>query len=273
MKAVFFDIDGTLIAMNKGVQKIHEPVAEALKNLQCAGHKIFLATGRPFGFLDETLLEPGFDGFITCNGAAVIFEGKLIVSKPIDQKIVLETVQKLREHDLEYVLEGCPELYFPKPSPVMEDFLFNRVGIPQNQNVIRKFDLEKIARDRVYKIESKSDNPIAGDFYQDMIENTPGMTGVLDPFHHRNLEFYSAAVTKGSGILAVLRHLGIEVSESYAFGDGLNDLEMMQTAGHAFVMGNAVDELKPFAEKILPSVFDDGVAFGINEYILKEDSK
>ena len=67
MKAIFFDIDGTLIAMNKGVQKIHETVVDALKNLQRAGHKIFLATGRPFGFLDETLLKPGFDGFVTCN--------------------------------------------------------------------------------------------------------------------------------------------------------------------------------------------------------------
>ena len=184
---------------------------------------------------------------------------------------MLETVQKLRVHNLEYVLEGCPELYFPKPSPVMEDFLFDKVGIPQNENLIREFDLETIARDRVYKIESKSDNPIHSDFYLDMIEHTPGMTGVLDPFHHSNLEFYSSVETKGTGILAVLKHLGISVEESYAFGDGLNDLEMMQTVGHAFVMGNAVDKLKPFAEKILPSVFDDGVAFGIDEYILKEE--
>ncbi|MBR1420980.1 MAG: HAD family hydrolase [Selenomonadaceae bacterium] len=273
MKAVFFDIDGTLIAMNKGIPDINPPVIETLKNLQRAGHKIFIATGRPFGFLDAKFTNLNFDGYVTCNGAAVLFEGKLIVSRPIDPKIVLESVKKLQSHNIDFVLESCPEIYFSKSASIMEDFLFNRVGIPQNQNVIRKFDLERIARDRVYKIEAISNNPEDEKIYIDMIENTPGMTGVLDPFHHRNLEFYSAAVTKGSGILAVLKHLGIEVSESYAFGDGLNDLEMMQTAGHAFVMGNAVDELKPFAEKILPSVFDDGVAFGINEYILKEDSK
>lgn len=271
MKAIFFDIDGTLIAMNAGVEKIHQSVVDALKDLQRAGHKIFLATGRPYGFLDSRFTELGFDGFVLCNGAAVAVDGKLIVSAPIDQKIVLETVRKLVEHGHEYILEGSPELYFPKPSPVMEDFLFNKVGIPQNQNLVREFDLEEIARDRVYKIESKSDSPIAGDFYLDMIENTPGMTGVLDPFHHRNLEFYSTRSSKGTGILAVLKHLGISVEDSYAFGDGANDIEMMQTVGHAFVMGNAVDELKSLAEKILPSVFEDGVAFGIREYILKEE--
>jgi hydroxymethylpyrimidine pyrophosphatase-like HAD family hydrolase len=61
----------------------------------------------------------------------------------------------------------------------------------------------------------------------------------------------------------------IPVEASYAFGDGLNDLEMMDTVGTSLVMGNAGNELKAKADYVLPSVDEDGVADGIYRYILK----
>ena len=66
----------------------------------------------------------------------------------------------------------------------------------------------------------------------------------------------------------VLKHLNIDVKNSYAFGDGYNDKEMIQTVGTGFVMGTAKDDLKQFADHIVPSVHDDGVAVGIEKFIL-----
>ena len=97
----------------------------------------------------------------------------------------------------------------------------------------------------------------------------PGFTGLIDPTINRYLELYSAAVSKATGIEKVLEYLDVPLAESYAFGDGLNDIEMMSTVGNSMVMGNAEPELKAKADVVLPTVDEDGVAEGIYRYILK----
>ena len=73
--------------------------------------------------------------------------------------------------------------------------------------------------------------------------------------------------TKAHGILKVLDILNIPIEDSYAFGDGINDIEMLSTVGCGIAMGNASDEVKKYAHKVTESVHDDGVAVGIKEYV------
>ena len=65
-----------------------------------------------------------------------------------------------------------------------------------------------------------------------------------------------------------MEKLGLPREQSFAFGDGLNDLEMMDTVGTALVMGNGQPELKEKADFIVPTVAEDGVAYGVEHYIL-----
>lgn len=51
-KAIFFDIDGTLIDVQKKQTKMSEPVRQAIAKLKAAGHYTFIATGRPWAYLD-----------------------------------------------------------------------------------------------------------------------------------------------------------------------------------------------------------------------------
>ncbi len=81
-------------------------------------------------------------------------------------------------------------------------------------------------------------------------------------------ELYSKKNTKATGILTALKHLGIPVEQSYAFGDGKNDIEMLSTVGCGIAMGNASDEVKSYAHQVTDSVLEDGVASGIEKYIL-----
>ena len=71
------------------------------------------------------------------------------------------------------------------------------------------------------------------------------------------------------GILKALEYLNIPVEDSYAFGDGTNDIEIIQTVGCGIVMGNATEKLKEYADQLTESVQNDGVAVGIEKYILK----
>ena len=63
-------------------------------------------------------------------------------------------------------------------------------------------------------------------------------------------------------------NLDIDINNSYAFGDGKNDIEMLSTVGCGIAMGNASDEVKSYAHQVTDSVLEDGVATGIEKYIL-----
>ena len=61
--------------------------------------------------------------------------------------------------------------------------------------------------------------------------------------------------------------LDIKIENTYAFGDGKNDIEMLSTVGCGIAMGNASDEVKKYSNKITDTVQNDGVAKGIEQYV------
>ncbi len=73
-------------------------------------------------------------------------------------------------------------------------------------------------------------------------------------------EFYPNTISKAIGIEKVLEYCDIPRENTYAFGDGVNDLEMIEFCHTGVAMGNAVDELKEVAQDICGSIEDDGLA-------------
>ena len=264
-KAIFFDIDGTLIDARAGVPHFSPRLRAALKNLQNAGHYIFIATGRPRAFLQREILDFGFDGFIMSNGALIILHDQLFFQSKLDINAVKKICDFAVSENIEYMLEGYPKIYCPKGFTACEAF-FNKIGVDYS-NFIRDFDFDNISVSKIECVSARTDFDALNDAYNKIIA-TPGFTGWADPFHFKSLEIYSADVSKATGILKVLNHFNIDVKNSFAFGDGFNDREMIQTVGTGFVMDTAKDDLKKFATHIVPSVHDDGVAFGIENFIL-----
>ena len=84
----------------------------------------------------------------------------------------------------------------------------------------------------------------------------------------RNVEINREDATKGRALLALAKHLGIEREQVMAFGDGLNDLTMIEAAGLGVVMANGVDELKNCANYITDDCDHDGVAAAIEKFCL-----
>ncbi len=83
----------------------------------------------------------------------------------------------------------------------------------------------------------------------------------------KSFELYSKSNTKATGILKVLDFLDIPIENSYAFGDGKNDIEMLSTVGCGIAMGNAEDYVKEHAKEVTDTVQNDGVALGIERFI------
>jgi len=74
------------------------------------------------------------------------------------------------------------------------------------------------------------------------------------------LELASPAVSKGSGLAFLAEHLGFTAERTVAFGDGENDLELLQWAGYAIAVENADTGLKAHADWVCPGVDEEGVA-------------
>ena len=157
----------------------------------------------------------------------------------------------LESVDCEYDFETATDCYI---DPAYHDFIeFFKICDIRREKLITDFDKEEVMH-RTLKIEisAKKDHDkiidyIADKFYFD---------------HHgtaNSFEICALDTSKATGVQKVLEHLNIDKEHSYAFGDGLNDLEMIRYVGHGIAMKNAVDELKEIADEVIGHVDEHGL--------------
>ena len=267
-KAVFFDIDGTILDAVGGIHEITPRVRAALKNLQAAGHLIFIATGRPFAFLQKEILNFGFDGFVMNNGAVATVGDEVIFRHDLPK----DDVKKIRDiavaDNVEYIFESYPYTYCKKNFTAFQKF-FKRIDA-RTEKILSDFDFDKISVSKIECLTERTDTENVEATYEKILA-LPGFTGWADPFHFKTLEIYSAEVSKATGTFKLLEHFNIPKENSFAFGDGKNDYEMVSQVGTGFAMATGAEDFKRCAKYVVPSVHEDGVAVGIEKYILGAD--
>ena len=259
-KAVFFDIDGTLVDCLNGIRDITPRVKKAISALQINGNYAFIATGRPYAFLNEALCNFGFDGFVLTNGAYVKVNEKCIYKEPINKDYIKELVHNFEQQNIQYILQGGTYSYIKDEYKRLHSF-YDSFSIPKKY-LEGKYNVEEVD---IYKIEMLCNDKKGIDYCLSL------GNGDYDYVHNVNtgaFELYSRANTKASGILKVLDHLNIPLENSFAFGDGKNDIEMLSTVGCGIAMGNADDYVKSYAKIVTDTVQNDGVALEIEKFIL-----
>lgn len=261
-KAIFFDIDGTLIDCINGHIDLSHQVKQAIRRLQQEGHYAFIATGRPYAFLSEAILSFGFDGYILTNGAQVMIGNETIYKEPLDPTFVKNATAEFEQRQIQYMLQSDRYSYMKDEYKEYYQF-FDNIGVSRNY-LVSDYQLEDV---QTQKIELLCPNDEAMEYCLSLVEQNPEYDYVHS-ISERMFELYSKKNTKATGILTALKHLGIPVEQSYAFGDGKNDIEMLSTVGCGIAMGNASDEVKSYAHQVTDSVLEDGVATGIEKYIL-----
>ncbi|MDD3224900.1 MAG: HAD family hydrolase [Clostridium sp.] len=259
-KAVFFDIDGTLLDCLNGINNITPRVKKAIHELQSKGNYVFIATGRPYAFLNDNLRNFGFDGFVLTNGAYVQVRKKCIYKQFIDKDYIKDIVSNFKKFNIEYILQGETYSYIKDEYKKLHSF-YDAHSI--SKKYFRgNYNIEDVD---IYKIEMLCNDKKGIDYCLSL--------GKADYNYIYNIksssfELYSKANSKATAILKVLDSLNIPVENSYAFGDGKNDIEMLSTVGCGIAMGNAKDYVKSYAKKVTDTVQNDGVALEIEEFIL-----
>lgn len=257
IKAVFFDIDGTLVSFN--THKIPESTLYALDSLRQKGIKTFIATGRSWRQIQEVKDFPIFDGYITLNGSYCIDDkGETIYSNCIPE----EDLARLAEFHRE------------RPFPV--EFVYNdhETMTEVNQAVI---DAWKKVNVPVPPITPMQDSKRKGVFQLGIFLTREEETALklTDRFMpgcesmRWSPDFFDI-IPKGSrkscGIDKIISHYGIKLSEVMSFGDGGNDIDMIKHASIGIAMGNAGDDVKAAADYTTTTVDEDGVLNALKHF-------
>ncbi len=261
----FFDIDGTILPFGKTAP---ESAVNAIRSLRKAGNRAFLATGRSPVEVNPDVYAIGFDGGVFSAGAEVIADGKTIFRKVMTEEEkdrVLSYCSKkgfrvlVQTEKGTYLSASTLEFWTEKMrqyagAEVVLSSLILTDELPPDAEAIK---LLYVTDDYPIELIRKE---LGSSF--SVVENTVGLPSNMMG------EIVMSGITKATGIDRVLEYFGDSISSSAAFGDGANDIEMVEHAALGVAMGNASPSLKAVADWIAPAVDEDGLCAGI-EYVMK----
>ncbi|HPJ23286.1 MAG TPA: Cof-type HAD-IIB family hydrolase [Bacillota bacterium] len=250
MALIFMDLDGTALFQGKPVKGVQESIQKLKEN----GHLVAIATGRSPLLLYEKDKELGIDILVLANGSFVIVDGKVIHEKYIPSDVVKRMMDYSDMHQTDLVVEYIDEyISYRKDSDIADRFsdIFN-IEKP-------RYDGEHYPDRNVFSMLVFNKDDV-----NDMKTSLPELA-----FNESNALGYDVNLKgelKAEGVKAVIDYLKYPWEETYAIGDGHNDITMLKAVRHGIAMGNATDEVKAAAEFVTTDVNDYGVANGLKHY-------
>lgn len=245
IKIAFFDIDGTLIDM--GLKRMTDPVKRTLLQLQNRGVRLCIATGR--GPMTLPKIEGvSFDAFLTFNGSYCYDAEGDIFSNPIPAKDVQTVIHNA--HGLGRT--ACVATKTKLGADGWEKNLSDYFDIV-NLKLETAPDFENLVQQDVYQILVGS----CPEEYERLIQGAHGAK--IAAWWNRGVDVIPSSGGKGIGVEKILARYGLDKSQAIAFGDGNNDIEMLQAVGTGVAMGNGSAELKAVAAAVCPKVTEDGI--------------
>ena len=267
MKALFFDLDGTLLDSGK---RIPDSAAEAIHAARAKGVKVFVCTGRSLrvekmlGWTTEMTL---FDGGVYCNGACICLNGetRYVFIEPEAVRGVLEEVSRHEGVHVSLNGEGADHAFnFDPPQSMMGPW-----GMKPED--IHPLDDAAICHCTKMLV-----------FYKELVNSTRKLPEELFPAlqarcgdqatmyltdQGATIQIVSRESSKRAGIERVRAALGLEKAEIAVFGDDLNDLEMISAYPVSVAMGNAMEEVKAAAKYITRANDEGGIAHALRNIL------
>jgi Cof subfamily protein (haloacid dehalogenase superfamily) len=259
--AVACDLDRTLIGEDA---LLHPRTLRALGRTRAAGIHVLLVTGRMFQSVRRYALEAGLDDPVVCYQGAVVAEprsGKFLRHEPIPLELAREAIAALRDEGFGLNCYVGDELYVAEVTPEarryadFQDLTLHPVG-----------DLLAWLEEPPTKLVVIDDPLVLDDLEQRMKARFDGRLYISKSLPHF-LEFASPDVTKAAGLDFLSEHLGFARERTVAFGDGENDVELVDWAGYGVAVENAHDRVKAVADLICPPVTEEGVAQVLDAYL------
>ena len=269
-KIVFFDVDGTLVTRNNHIPK---STKKAINTLKKNGILPVVATGRAPVLVREIVETLDIDTYIAMNGQYIVHKGEVIYQNPIPIELVDQVVNFAVDRKDGIVLSTADEIIANSAISLVNRgylymFLKGLLGIIPNRIKVKMWNrmMSKAPEREAYmNKEIFMMNINANSKEQVAYERAFGDVLAFTRANEMAMDIINKETSKATGIEKLAEELGVSIDNTYAFGDGLNDLEMLQKVGTGVAMENGYDELKLAADMITDSVFSDGIEKGLKQ--------
>lgn len=251
IKLIVSDIDGTLLP--DGGHDLNPELFSVISELRERGIQFASATGRQWKSID-TVFAPIKEKifYISDNGAYVGCAARNLELFPMERELVLDMIEDIRATGLGILLSGPDIVYIESIDEewyhsLAHGYKFHVERVSDltkvddafiKISIYRKSNVESAVQDLRRKYEDKMKITIAGDQWMDCM---------------------ACGVNKGQAVKLLQESLGISPKETMAFGDQMNDVEMLQQAYYSFAVGNARSEVKAAARFQADKNTQDGV--------------
>ncbi len=262
-KIVFCDIDGTIVDNLRGLKDITPKTKYAMAELKKDDY-IFIASGRSKCMLPEEITKLNPSGYICANGAYAEHEGKVIY----ERYFAYEQLKELRE----YAICNNLNYYFESQECIYTNASNNKL----HQDFNAAWGLGDIYTSKDYsKDEHINIAMLACHTEEEGEKFFETFSSSFDIRHHHGFPSFDINLidnNKGDACEKIEDFLNIAYEDAFAFGDGLNDIEMLKVVRYGIAMGNAFKEVKDIAFDITSDVLDDGfynalVKYGLIKHI------
>lgn len=247
---VFFDLDGTLL--NSDVEVVQSSV-DAIAALYKNNVMPIISTGRTVCEVASIMEKTAITSIIAMNGQSVFYQNNHVFSNNIDKTLisrVLDFSQQKTNIPLSFYNDNMMRISEDsKPADTFYRY------IRQNKPAVDP-DVFKTNPIQMMLLLCENGESIYIDEFPELsfIRNTPYCVDV-----------FNKGGSKGFGIKKLLEYKSLYDVPTYAFGDGLNDIEMFQTVDHPIAMANAVEPIKAIAEFVTDNNDNDGIAKGLKQ--------
>ncbi len=254
---VFFDYDGTLADETEGIYYPTELAKEAILRLKQNGYLSVLATGRSLCYVPDVGVD--FGGYVVSNGSYAEAEGREVYQNFIPASDVKALVDAFEAMGLFYSMENQRRCYAKD------------VGAPIFKAMIDNFNISE----EVFQNLKEDELPDISKLlivYNNMDEHRRLSEMFKDKFTFAMHRKYLSAdvqptwINKSVGASRLARHFGIARDNVYAFGDGTNDYELLDFAGHGIAMGYHADVLDKVCEYVTDTVKNEGIYKALVHY-------
>lgn len=252
IKAIFFDIDGTLVSFKK--HSISLKTKDTLLELKEKGIRLFVATGRSPGGL-EVINGIDFDGYITLNGQYIYEKNNLLYEKTIDKESLKIIKDELDNNSFACGFEMITHKIYNYRNELVEEL--NSLTKNDNQPA---GDISNIENEKVYQVQAFIDI----DSEQKLMKKLPNCSS--SRWYHTFCDINPIGSTKENGIDIFAKYYGFSRNETMAFGDGDNDISMIEHAGIGVAMGNATNKLKSRSDYITGTVDENGIIQALKHF-------
>lgn len=266
-KSIFLDVDGTLVS---GHATMNPKVVEAINRARQNGHYVFICTGRNKTGIKYELAKADFDGIIASAGSYVEIDNKVIHSVYFNKLLVDKISKVFDENNIYYNYECTDVTYMSKK---MVELFIGGVNFESGNIELEKMMQEEFKKFSIQDLSLYNNQDIHKICFiatdQNDVERAKKQLGddvnmvIHDIFDATTIngELISKVDNKATAIKQVIDYLGIDKKDTIAFGDSMNDYEMINFVECGIAMGNACKELKEAASRVCKSVDEDGIYY------------